>query len=135
MSGSDNLCRNRKVLIVDDHQDILDLLTEILEQEGYYVVTLKQVEDIFAEIETNQPDIILLDFLLSGINGGEFCALIKKNPETRHIPVILLSAHSRVIQSLGHYGYDDFISKPFDIADISKTISKHLITGEGHERN
>jgi DNA-binding response OmpR family regulator len=115
-----------KILIVDDQQDILELMKDILEPEGYQVITLMQVEDIFVEIENNQPDIILLDFLLSGINGGEFCAQIKKNPKTQHIPVIFLSAHSRVIESLGHYGYDDFIAKPFDIKDVLATIKRHL---------
>lgn len=115
-----------KILIVDDQQDILDLMKDLLEPEGYQVITLMEVEDIFAEIENNQPDVILLDFLLSGINGGEFCAQIKKNPKTQHIPVIFLSAHSRVIESLGHYGYDDFIAKPFDINDVLATIKKHL---------
>ena len=126
MNSAEGSRMQSKILIVDDQQDILDLMKEILEPEGYQVITLMQVEDIFVEIEKNEPDIILLDFLLSGINGGEFCAQIKKNPKTRHIPVIFLSAHSRVIESLGHYGYDDFIAKPFDINDVLATVKKHL---------
>ena len=116
----------KKILVVDDHQDILDLMKEILEPQGYKVTTLAYVDDIFEEIKNLSPDIILLDFLLSGINGGEFCAQIKKNPQTKHIPVIFLSAHARVLDSLGHYGYDDFIAKPFDIVQLLETIQKHL---------
>lgn len=126
MNSAEGSRMQSKILIVDDQQDILDLMKDLLEPEGYQVITLMEVEDIFAEIENNQPDVILLDFLLSGINGGEFCAQIKKNPKTQHIPVIFLSAHSRVIESLGHYGYDDFIAKPFDINDVLATIKKHL---------
>ena len=116
----------KKVLAVDDQQDILDLIREILEPQGYKVITLAHVDDIFEEIKNLSPDIILLDFLLSGINGGEFCAQIKKNPLTMHIPVIFLSAHSRVLSSLGHYGYDDFVAKPFDINVLLAMIEKHL---------
>jgi CheY-like chemotaxis protein len=60
------------------------------------------------------------------INGGELCAQIKKNPATQPIPVILLSAHSRVLDSLGHYSYDEFIAKPFDVNAFLKTIQKYI---------
>jgi CheY-like chemotaxis protein len=130
VNKSESQNRQQRVLIIDDQQDILDLLTEILGPKGYHIITLNEVHDIFTEIENGQPDIILMDFILSGINGGEFCAQIKKNMKTKHIPVIFLSAHSRVIESLGHYGYDDFVTKPFDIDDILDTIEKYLPDGD-----
>jgi DNA-binding response OmpR family regulator len=126
MSRTEDSRMQYKVLIVDDQQDILDLMKDILEPEGYQVITFMEVEDILVEVENSQPDIVLMDFLLSGINGGEFCAQLKKNAKTGHIPVIFLSANSRVIESLGHYGYDDFIAKPFDIYEVLTTIKKHL---------
>lgn len=129
MSSAEKMSKLAKIMIIDDQQDILDLMNDLLTPEGYRVTALKQVEDIFLEIEKNEPDIILIDFLLAGINGGELCAQIKKNPKTGHIPVIFLSAHSRVLESLGHYGYDDFIAKPFDIKDVLATIERHLLSG------
>ncbi|NCD68318.1 response regulator [Mucilaginibacter agri] len=126
MNNSESRNRRQRILIIDDQQDVLDLMTELLEPQEYQVTTLNQVQDIFTEIDNSQPDIILMDFILSGINGGEFCAQIKKNVHTKHIPVIFLSAHSRVIESPGNYGYDDFIAKPFDVDDVLATIKKYL---------
>jgi len=116
----------KTILIIDDHQDILEMMKDILEPEGYRVITLTQVDDILKTVQNLSPYLILLDFLLPGINGGEFCAQLKKDPLTSHIPIIFLSAHTRVLDSLGHYGYDDFIAKPFNIDQLTVTIKKHL---------
>ncbi|TSJ41011.1 response regulator [Mucilaginibacter corticis] len=116
----------KHILIVDDHEDILELIRDILEPEGYRVTTLSAVDDILKTVRDLSPDLVLLDFLLPGINGGEFCAQLKKDPLTSHTPVIFLSAHSRVLDSLGHYGYDDFIAKPFAIDQLLQTVKKHI---------
>jgi DNA-binding response OmpR family regulator len=116
----------QRILIIDDQQDILDLLLDILQPQGFEVITLHDADNILKEIEKIKPDLVVLDFLLAGINGGEFCAQIKKNPVTQHVPVILLSAHPRVLNSLGHYGYDEFIAKPFDVDTFLKIIQKYI---------
>lgn len=115
MSPTDN---NKRVLVVDDDSDILDIMEEILTYEGYGVSSLADTNNIFSEINRNRPDVIILDYILKGINGGEVCHQIKTNPYTSDIPVILISAYPRVFSSLGSYGCNAFIAKPFDLNDI-----------------
>lgn len=118
----------QKILILEDTQDVLDLLTDWLTSIGYEVAAYTTVMDIIALAKETQPDLVLLDYLLGGINGGEYCAQLKKHTYTNHIPVIMLSAHQRVIDSLGHYGWDAFVAKPFDLEDLAVQISQLMET-------
>jgi CheY-like chemotaxis protein len=113
---------SKNILIVDDSSDTLDLLKEALEQEGYGVTALPYTENIIASITQYQPDLVMLDFLLAGINGGELCHQLKTNPISSHIPVIMLSGYPRVLESLGNYGADQFIAKPFDLNDLYTSV-------------
>lgn len=119
--------RSKRVLVVDDDNDILNIMEEILTYEGFEVSSLAETSNIFPEINRYNPDIIILDYILSGINGGEICHQIKINPYTSGIPVILMSAYPRVLNSLGTYGCNTFIAKPFDLNDIVNRIHQ-LIT-------
>ena len=116
----------KKILVIDDNDDILDLVREVLETNNYEAICLNSSDNIIKSVTELQPDLVITDYILTGINGGEFCAEIKKNPTTKHLPVIILSAHSRVIESLGHYGQDAFVSKPFDIGELLAVIKKCL---------
>ncbi|MDO3624655.1 response regulator transcription factor [Mucilaginibacter sp. BT774] len=119
----------KKVLLLDNDEGVLDVMQEALNYEGFKVKTIGETDNIFEVIDSFDPDLIILDYILSGINGGEICHQIKANPKTTDLPVIIISAYPRVIQSLGYYGCDDFISKPFDLDDISERI-KRLIDRE-----
>jgi DNA-binding response OmpR family regulator len=116
----------KKILIVDDNIDMLGLLKEALEQEGYAVTTLSYTEDIIRNANEHQPDLVILDFLLAGINGGEHCHYLKTNALTAHIPVIMLSGYPRVLESLGDFGADAFIAKPFDLYNLTATVKDVL---------
>ena len=113
----------KKILILEDNADIVELLTDWLTSQGYEIAAYEAVDDIIRLAKKIQPDLVLLDYLLGGVNGGEYCAELKKHPETLHIPVIMLSAHQRVIDSLGHYGWDAFVAKPFDLEDLVVQIN------------
>jgi CheY-like chemotaxis protein len=76
---------------------------------------------------TYRPDIVILDYILNGINGGELCHQIKMNRHTAQLPVVIMSAYPKVLQSLGDYGCNTFIPKPFDIDHILNCI-KELTT-------
>ena len=116
----------KKVLVLDNDGDVLDIMQEALNYEGFQVKIIEETDNIFAVIDDFDPDLIILDYILSGINGGEICHQIKANPKTTDVPVMIMSAYPRVIKSLGYYGCDDFISKPFDLDDIVERI-KNLI--------
>ena len=111
-----------RILIIEDDDDILNLLKEVLENEGFEVSGLNYTESIIKSIAKHEPELVILDFLLPGINGGELCHEIKTWPATALLPVILLSAFPRVIQSLGDYGSDAFVAKPFDVNELLTTV-------------
>jgi CheY-like chemotaxis protein len=117
----------KRILIVDNDSDVLEVLEEVFAYDGIEVKTLQSANDIFNEIAAYNPHVIILDYILDGINGGEICHQIKVNPATCNIPVIIVSAYAKVINSLGYYGCDAFIAKPFDIYDIVNTVNQLII--------
>jgi len=116
----------KRILLVDDDASILEILEEFLTSAGFHVTTLTKAEDVLSNIALHHPDLVLVDYLLNGINGGEVCAQIKKNEQTRHIPVILMTAYPRVLLSLGTYNCDEFVEKPFDLDHLVKRIEYRL---------
>ncbi|HEY9003988.1 MAG TPA: response regulator [Mucilaginibacter sp.] len=123
----------KKVLILDNDEGVLDVMNEALNYEGFDVKIIEETDNIFSVIDDYDPDLVILDYILSGINGGEICHQIKANPKTTDLPVMIMSAYPKVIRSLGYYGCDDFIAKPFDLDDIVERI-KNLID-KGMTRN
>lgn len=112
---------------MDDDSDILEVLQYILEDSGYEVETLSDGRNLFDTIKTHQPDLILLDIMLGGIDGRELCQKLKARKETHDIPVILISASHDISKSLHQAGApDDFIAKPFDIDVLLRSISRQL---------
>ena len=105
----------KKILIIDDDEDVLDMMTSALVTEGFDVKTSEKADDITEMIHNYKPDVLLIDYILKGINGGEICHQVKTGVGTSALPVIILSAHSKVLMSLGQYGCDKFIAKPFDV--------------------
>jgi len=120
----------KRILILDDDKDVLDVMEEALMYEGFDVRTITATDNIFPLLEQYQPDILLIDYLLGGINGGEICSQIKKNSQTSSLPVVILSAYPRVINSLGHYHCNKFIPKPFDLDELIGEINQ-LTDGKG----
>jgi len=118
----------KKILILDDNEDILEMMKVALEDEGHQVTCLTNTDDIYKTIQTIKPNLVIVDYILSGINGGELCHQIKTNPKTSHIPVIMVSGHQRILQSLGNYGEDIFIPKPFSLEDIVNNVNYLLST-------
>jgi DNA-binding response OmpR family regulator len=115
-----------KVLILDDDQYILEMLTEVLTHEGYVVNAYTNTRDIVKLMSEKKPDLVIVDYLMNDINGGELCSAIKRHLPTAAIPVVIISAYERVLRSLGNYGCDYFIAKPLDIPDLLKRL-KSLI--------
>jgi CheY-like chemotaxis protein len=121
-----------RILILDDNQDILNVLQEALVNEGYEVTALNYCENILDTVQQYQSDLVLIDYLLSGINGGEFCHQIKTNASTSHLPVIMMSGYPRVLESLGDYGSDAILTKPFDLDDVYGLIKSLSSKNSGY---
>jgi two-component system response regulator VicR len=117
-----------KILLIDDDVNMLEVMEATLTFYGYTVSTSNYTDDIFALVRSTQPDLVIIDYLMTGINGGEMCAALKRNESTRSLPVIIVSAYERIIQSLGNYGCDAFVSKPFDMGHLLNVIQKMIST-------
>ena len=115
-----------KILVVDDDIDILSVMEILLTMKGFEVEVTAKGENTFPKIETFKPDIILLDVLISGQDGRTICRKLKSNNETRHIPVIMFSAHPGAAATIAEYGADDFIAKPFDVANLLQKVNYQL---------
>lgn len=105
---------------------ILEMIKEALEGEGHSVTTLQSTNNIIDLVEKEQADLLILDYILDGVNGGELCRQLKKHATTAHIPVMICSGYSRVLNSLGFYDCNVFLEKPFDLADLTNQVSKLL---------
>lgn len=118
--------RTKRILVVDDDDGILDAMQVMLESEGYEVEASPDGEILNNLNKNKLPDLILLDFLLSGKDGREICAMLKKKDHTKQIPVIMVSAHPNAKQDVKKCGADDFLEKPFAIKDLLEKIQKYI---------
>lgn len=116
----------KKLLVVDDEPDILEFLQIILEEEGYEVITSDKGEFLEQLHNGGLPDLILVDVLLSGKDGREIVKHLKSQDETKHIPVIMFSAHPSAEQTAREAGAEDFVAKPFEIDLLLTKIATHL---------
>lgn len=108
------------ILVVEDEEPIQILLNYNLEAEGYRVRATAQGEDVAHLVGEERPDLILLDWMLPGISGIEVCRLLQARPETRDIPVIMLTARSEEAERVRGLstGADDYIVKPFSVPEL-----------------
>ncbi len=117
---------SKQILIIEDDTDILQVLETVLTYNDFTVTGIDGTDDIYESIEQYKPDLILTDYLLTGLNGGKICQLIKSNKETCHLPVVLISAYPELATSFGNFGFDAFINKPFNIGELVDKIEELL---------
>lgn len=117
--------QDRRILVVDDDEGILDAFSAMLETLGYSVIPLSDAENIVEISRKKLPDLILLDILLSGSDGREICKLLKKNKDTKNIPVVLVSAHPGADKSGKAAGADGFLKKPFEMKELLNIVRKY----------
>lgn len=116
-----------RILAVDDDKDILEALQLVLEDYGYEVNTLADGHQLFDVINKEQPDLILMDIMLNGLDGRDLCKNVKLNDKTHTIPVIMISASHNVGDVLKQEcAPDDFLAKPFDISMLINKIQRQL---------
>ena len=103
------------LLVVEDEQDLQDLLKYNLSREGYNVVTTDSGEQALKLVRKSPPALVVLDLMLPGIDGLEVCRTLKSDPETAHVPIVMLTAKGEeadVVIGL-EMGADDYVTKPF----------------------
>ncbi len=124
-----------KILIVDDEQDIVELVSYNLEKEGFKTVKAFDGEAALKMVKTQKPDLIILDLMLPKMNGLDICRAIRSNPETLSLPIIMLTAKGdEVDKIIGlENGADDYVTKPFSVKELIarvRSILRRLHDGE-----
>ena len=116
------------ILVVDDDPGILDALRFLFESEDYRVQTSEKGDYVesLRDGAGALPDLIVLDVLLSGKDGRTICRSLKSQDATRHIPVVMISAHPAAEQSVKDVGADAFLAKPFSIDAMLDTVADLL---------
>lgn len=118
----------KKILIVEDEESLLKLESILLTTKGYHVQGVATGTAALKAVMENPPDLVLLDIMLPEVDGFEVCHQIKNNPQTRHIPVILLTAKkSPEDMARGkEVGADEYITKPFKSTMVITAIERLL---------
>jgi len=117
-----------KILIVEDDLPTVELLKFTLQSEGFDVVVVYDGISALRTVEKENPDLILLDVMIPGVDGFEVCQLIKHNIKLMHIPIIMVTAKVRKEdRQMGfERGADDYISKPFDPIELATRVKKFI---------
>jgi len=112
------------VLVAEDDDAIFDVINIILGGEGYLIIRAIDDASISAAVQKQQPNVILLDISLGASNGGEVTEKLKNNPDTKTIPIIMMSAHTETEVIAKRTGADGFLLKPFDINDLLSKVKE-----------
>ncbi len=116
----------KRILVVDDDKDILSILKLILKMNGFEVKVTPNAGEAISTSVSYSPQLVLLDVYLSGADGRDVCNILKSNPVTKDIPVVMFSAHSSFPDILKVCKADDFIAKPFDVDELVGKINYQL---------
>jgi two-component system cell cycle response regulator DivK len=119
---------SRSILVVDDNESNLRLMEALLETEGYVVKTALEAKEAMLVLETFEPQLILMDLQLPGMNGLEFTRLLKQDPARRHISIVALTAYAmkgdeeKAIAA----GCNGYLTKPIDTRSLPKSIAAYM---------
>lgn len=117
----------KKILIVDDNELIVEVMSYILSNSGYEVSSLNTGEGVIAAVSRTQPDLVILDDTLPYMRGTEICSILKLNQSTHNTPVIICSGNEDAERALLQNGAaDDFLLKPFDMNLLLNKVEHQL---------
>lgn len=119
---------NKHIVVLEDNSDISDLITFLLTKEEHYVETYSNVRSFWEGTKDKTIDLIILDVMLPDGNGFSVCKALKSNSETKHIPVMLMSANLNSHSFGSEWNAQDFIEKPFDIDNFVARVSFLLLS-------
>jgi two-component system, OmpR family, phosphate regulon response regulator PhoB len=114
------LMAREKILVIEDEPDIAEVLQYNLEKEGFDVETARRGDTGFDAVRRDNPDLILLDLMLPGIDGLELTRMLKRDPLTSRLPIVMLTARGEEVDRIVglELGADDYISKPFSPREV-----------------
>ncbi len=118
----------KSILVVDDEPDIVELVSYNLKKAGFAVSSAADGEEALAIVRGSRFDLIVLDLMLPGIHGMEFCRILRSNPKTAHIPIIMLTARGEETDKIHglESGADDYMTKPFSPKELIARVKAVL---------
>ena len=119
---------SKKILVVDDEQDIVETLKFVIEAKGYECICAYDGEEGLMLAKQEIPDLIILDVMMPKINGFKISRLLKYDNKYKNIPILMVTARSQDEDKLigEETGADEYITKPFEIDDVIQRIDKYL---------
>lgn len=116
-----------RVLVVDDDPDLLAICSLILEHEGYDIGIARNGVEAYEAMSNDGPDVVLMDVMMPVMDGITVCKMMKRNPRTKNLPVIIMSASESLREQAKSASADAVIAKPFDIDYLVSTVN-HFAT-------
>ena len=122
------MIEEKKILVIDDDSGIGEMLQVLLEFNGYKVTVTEKPEEAEEIIQEKNIDLVLLDMLISGINGTDVCRRLRNNENgwIAEIPILMMSALHDAGEKCKNAGANDFIAKPFEIEDLTSKVEEIL---------
>lgn len=119
---------NETILIIEDEEDIVELIKYNLKKLGYQILQASTGEEGLNVIQNQVPDLILLDLMLPGVSGLEVCKILRANPKTQQVPIIMVSAKGAEVDVVSglELGADDYVAKPFSPRVLSARVDAVL---------
>lgn len=126
------MSREATVLVVDDNRDNVEILRTFLESRGYRVATAVDGKSALAKVEEFQPDLVLLDVMMPGMDGWEVCRTIKNHPDHASTKVVMVTAKGAFEDKFEgmRSGADDYVVKPVDLGELEEKVRRNLAAGE-----
>ena len=116
--------RKKTVMVADDNTGILEVMRAMLEHGGYIAITTSDGRNV-RNLKAPLPDLLFLDIMLSGSDGRELCRGLKDNKKTRDLPILMLSANSKIEEISKACGSEGYLSKPFDMQRMLDLVKLH----------
>ena len=127
---------SKRILIVEDEKDVVDLLTLNLRKAGGFAIsTASDGATGLSKTRAEKPDFIILDLMLPKMPGLEVCKILKTDPATRHIPILMLTARAEEVDRIVglEFGADDYVTKPFSPREVTLRIKAILRRGAAEQ--
>lgn len=117
-----------KILIIDDEREIVDTVSLMLRARDYAIISALDGQEGLNKAKAEQPDLILLDIMMPGMDGYAVCLKLKSSKDTKNIPVVIISgkAEREAIVKTHSLGVSDFIVKPFNLPTLLGKLGKYL---------
>jgi DNA-binding response OmpR family regulator len=120
------MSKNKKILICDDDEGILDMLEMVFEDSPYTIIAEQNSLNVKGIVEKQEPDLVVLDLWMPVLSGDQVLKMLRKNPSTKEIPVIIISASREGRQMASNAGATGYISKPFDFDELMGMVNQLL---------